>query len=559
MPRPPPLRILLLILHPGFLRFFDTVVPRLLEDGHEVHLAFSFTTKKVGGMEALPATQERLYVDTKDFPVRSDPWRYFADPLRLVDDYVRYLDAKYAGTSFLRQRSGDKLPRIAEFLLKMPHLPGPLVLFARWLLSGFEHLIPSDPTVDAYLDRVKPDMILVCPLVEKKSGQTELVKSGRAAGIPVGLCVGSWDHLSTKGAIHVQPDKVFVWNEIQKREAMEFHGVRPQDTVVTGAHPFDMWFRRTPTLSREAFLKKHDLPADKPFVVFAGSSPQICDAEEELEFVQAWVQSLRRNLGPAHRDIGLLIRPHPLNFKHWVQAAASTPEGVAIYPRHGANPVSDDDRAEYYDAMFHSAAVVGINTSAMVEAPILNRPVMTILADQFKQRETLHFRYLLPENGGCLLVANDFEDHARQIEALLDAPDSRSAAVGRFVDTFLRPRGRRDEALDHLIAGIEQFAVTHRRRRRGVPILARPFSWALGKMLDRTMAKQMVEDAAHEAARGLKLARHQAKLERKAEQERLGRPDEPALPRKVKGSKLKERATEMVAHPDERAEDRTPA
>ena len=46
------------------------------------------------------------------------------------------------------------------------------------------------------------------------------VKSAKAIGVPVVFPVFSWDNLSTKGLIHVQPDRVLVWNEHQKREAV---------------------------------------------------------------------------------------------------------------------------------------------------------------------------------------------------------------------------------------------------------------------------------------------------------------------------------------------------
>ena len=46
--------------------------------------------------------------------------------------------------------------------------------------------------------------------------------------------------------------------------------------------------------------------------------------------------------------------------------------------------------------MYHASATVGLNTSAMIEAAIVGRPVHTILVPEFQhsQEGTLHFRYL---------------------------------------------------------------------------------------------------------------------------------------------------------------------
>src|SRR3712207_6916201 len=47
----------------------------------------------------------------------------------------------------------------------------------------------------------------------------------------------------------------------------------------------------------------------------------------------------------------------------------------------------------FYDSLHHAAAVVGVNTTAMIEAAIVGRPVLTVLDDAFAltQRGTLHF------------------------------------------------------------------------------------------------------------------------------------------------------------------------
>ena len=77
-----------------------------------------------------------------------------------------------------------------------------------------------------------PDVLLVSPLVRFGSEQSDWVKSAKALGIPVGFPVFSWDNLTTKGVIHVEPDRIFVWNAVQKREATEYYGIAPEKIVV---------------------------------------------------------------------------------------------------------------------------------------------------------------------------------------------------------------------------------------------------------------------------------------------------------------------------------------
>ena len=92
--------------------------------------------------------------------------------------------------------------------------------------------------------------MLLTPLIDLGSSQIDYLRAARALGIPTALCVWSWDHLSSKALIRECPDRVFVWNETQKREAVELHRVPAERVVVTGAQCFDHWFDRTP--SRDA-------------------------------------------------------------------------------------------------------------------------------------------------------------------------------------------------------------------------------------------------------------------------------------------------------------------
>jgi len=112
-----------------------------------------------------------------------------------------------------------------------------------------------------------------------------------------------------------------------------------------------------------------------------------------------------------------------------------------------------------FDTVFHGAAVVGLNTSAQLEAGILGRPVLTILAPEFEegQQGTLHFSYLLKEHGGFVDVAPDFDTHRRQLVAAVSG-DYDPRAIRVFIEQFLRPRGIDRPATPFMVEAIEEFA-----------------------------------------------------------------------------------------------------
>jgi hypothetical protein len=57
------------------------------------------------------------------------------------------------------------------------------------------------------------------------------------------------------------------------------------------------------------------------------------------------------------------------------------------------------------------------------------------------QQGTLHFHYLLPENGGFLRVGRSLDEHITQLTDALRNPDLSRAETQSFVRSFLRPRG----------------------------------------------------------------------------------------------------------------------
>jgi hypothetical protein len=358
-----------------------------------------------------------------------------------VMDYLRYLYPEYKNADMLRKRIELKIPSSVRAMIKVVNAiagtRGADFLMKRAV--SLEKSIPSDKTVEGYIVEKNPDLMLVTPLVDYASDQTDYVKSAKALGVKSALCVASWDNLTNKGLMRVRPDAVIVWNEKQKAEAIELHGVDASKVIVTGAQCFDKWFDRQPSVFKEDFVKKVGLEPDGSYILYLCSSPFI--APDEVGFVRGWIEQLRSSGDQVLNNIGILVRPHPQNAKQWNDVDFSCFNNVVIYPRAGANPVEESSMAEFYDSMYYSKAVVGINTSAMIESGILSKPVLTVRSPEFKgtQDGTLHFHHLT--NGGLLYVADDLKTHCKQLSKILAGGESYEDRIKGFIKDFIRPHG----------------------------------------------------------------------------------------------------------------------
>jgi hypothetical protein len=462
-----PLRVLFVVEHLGLLIHFDDTVRGLLGRGHSVILALSRPQKSGRelkfnyAVEALSTGEFRLTL-VKKIPHRSDWYTRISLRVRSAADYLHYLHPDLAGARYSRAKWRELagLPWPFRFLERRETMPRWATRFALKTVSVFEDALPSAVEVERLFEKFEPDVMLVSPLVDRRPPQTDYIKTARALRVPSALLVTSWDNLTSKGLIRLKPDRVVVWNDKQVWEATELHGVEPGRVIRTGAQQFDRWFGRQPATTRHAFLARFGLPVDKPYVLFVGSTSQGQSPQREPEFVREWVKALRASTDPAVRELSVLVRPHPVNATGWLEDDMSDVDGVAVWTRDHLLPVQQQDRSDYFDGLFHSAALFGINSSAMIEAAIVGRPVHTVALPEFRpmQRDLLHFHYLLPEGGGFMREASDFEHHVELLADDLRDPEPSLLLQRRFVESFLRPQGLEQPATPVLLDAIEEVA-----------------------------------------------------------------------------------------------------
>jgi hypothetical protein len=469
------MKALLLMDSPEYLRFFDSAIAELARRGHQVALAVNGDRgKKPIGVEGLAAYGGSITA-IGVVPQPEGLWHGVARGLRGTMDFVRFLHPRLAAAPALRARIKRKvLPRAYAWLDRLPHLSPAAVHRVQRVLMTLEQAIPLHQPIVRFLRDEAPDVLLVSPLVAAASDQVDWIKAARALGVRTAVCVASWDNLTNKGLLRIAPDLVVVWNDVQRREAEEYHYMPATKVVATGAQPFDRWFDRRVTRGREEFCRRVGLPDARPFLLFTGSSSFISESSAEVAFVRRWVEAVRRSGDPAVASANILMRPHPYNYHRWASDPLADVGGVSVFPRSSYNPIEPENRDDFYDSLAHCAAVVGINTSAMIEAGIVGRPVFSISAPEFTstQEGTLHFHYLLPEHGGFVRVAAGIDEHVGQLEACLRDPEAAHAETRRFVASFIRPHGIERPATPIFVDTIERLASAPAPAPRSAPVLA---------------------------------------------------------------------------------------
>jgi hypothetical protein len=467
------MKIVFSALHFASFRNFESVVHALAARGHQVHL-MADETERFGGqalVERLAAQYPNVTWGFTPSPAE-EPWFPFAQKVRLALDYVRYLDPRYADAPKLRLRNIERTPRIVRWLTSGV---GGVVIGHRRMartLKWLERRMPQSGAIERYLAGQRPDVVLLASLTFSRSLQIEQLKAAKVLGVPVAACIMSWDHLSSKTLLHIPPDLTIVWNDVQKQEAVDMHGLPGDRVVVTGAQCYDQWFDRVsgrqgeaaerPDRTREEFCRAVGLDPGRRFVLYVCSAMSPVPDPVEPVFVKQWIEAMRASPDSRLRNAGVLVRPHPERLREWDGVSLDGFDNVVV---HGRTPIDSDAKADYFDSLFYSDAVVGLCTSAFLEAAIVGRPVLTLLLPAYRMHQDgmAHFRYLLNVGGGLLQTAPDLQSHLVQLGEVVGGSRERDARNQRFVTAFVRPNGLDVAATPMFADAVERLAAEGRR------------------------------------------------------------------------------------------------
>ena len=452
------MKILFFVDTLGGTRHFPGVVQELAERGHTVVLATARQDER-----SKRGAYDHPRIDIVSCPTqRTDRWTGMIDTVRRVSDGVRFFDPRYAQADKLVARAEAQMP--ATWRARFARRPW---LKRRWALMQrcaalIEAATPCDPQFQRFIEHHAPDVILVTPLVDFGSYQTDYVKCANHLGIPVLFLLYGWDNLTSKGLLRVKPDCVLVWNAPQRDEAVAFQDMPADRIIAAGAARFDPFFAMTCSTGRDEFCRDLGFDPARPVLLYMCSSGLM--APDEPEFVWRWITALRNAPGESWlRWCQVLIRPHPPYRHHWDQVESRDAD-----TRVWSGKLKMNADQGLFDTLFHSTAVVALNTSGMIEAAIIGRPVYTVALPEFAacQSGTLHFSHVLGENGGIVHLDVSLEDHACRLGEAPNRAAETEARSREFLASFVRPQGL-DVPVDRVvIQEIERAGSMGKRPRR---------------------------------------------------------------------------------------------
>jgi len=253
----------------------------------------------------------------------------------------------------------------------------------------------------------------------------------------------SWDNFTNKLLPVRRVNRLVVWNDVMKRQAVELHGYGDEEIRVAGPPQWDRYFRDGVSIAREAFFARIGAdPACRLLTVTTTPQELYSHHDHVLRVLFAAVQS-----GKFRRRVQILVRLHPRDDRARYADFEQTPGIIVEKPcrqtvRAGdglAVDVTSESQQHLADTLCHSDVIVNTASTIAVEASIFDTPVVNVAFDgetesPFVRSARRYYRFTH--------YVNVTRHNAVRV---VSTPDELVAEVARYLDNpGLDASGRRE-------------------------------------------------------------------------------------------------------------------
>lgn len=259
--------------------------------------------------------------------------------------------------------------------------------FLNWLLARrrvrkaarfFDYRLVAEAGFGKLFEKYRPDAVFLANLFDDV--EIALLREARRCGIPTVALINSWDKLTARYAVRLLPDKLVVFNQIVKQEAMDFADM-PEDRIMVAGVPQYDWHVNALLPSREGFFKKRGLDPNRALVIFAPMGREFSNSDwEAIDLLHSLIVADEK-LASA---VELLVRFQPNDFldgeelrrRLWLKY--DMPGTRFGSTRGGDWDMSFAELTELSASLAHMDVLVCYASSMSVDAAIFGKPVINI-------------------------------------------------------------------------------------------------------------------------------------------------------------------------------------
>ena len=242
----------------------------------------------------------------------------------------------------------------------------------------------SHPRADALFDRVRP-ILVVTSSPGLIFAEVPLLRTAVRRRIRSMAIDPSWDNFTNKLLPVRRVDRLIVWNDLMKQQAVDLHGYDARQIRVAGTPQWDLYFKSGPVTPRETFFRRVGADPSKKLVALTTTPRELYPHHDHV--LRVLIDAVRRRSWPHATQI--LVRLHPRDDADAYSAFRNVPDVIIEKPfrstvRSGdgmAVDVTAENQQHLADTLRYSDVVVNVASTIAIEAAVFDTPVVNISFD----------------------------------------------------------------------------------------------------------------------------------------------------------------------------------
>ena len=304
----------------------------------------------------------------------------------------------------------------------------------------------SHPAAERLFDRHQP-ALLVASSPGLIYSEVPVLRTAVQRGVRSMAVDPSWDNFTNKLLPVRRVNRLIVWNDLMKQQAVDLHGYAPAEVRIAGAPQWDVYFRNNLVTSREAFFRRIGADPARRLITLTTTPRELYAHHDHVLRVMLRAMAARQ----WRHDAQILVRLHPRDDLNAYAEFQGVPHVIVEKPFRPTVKTGDglaiditiDNQQHLADTMRHSDVVVNVASTIAIEASIVDTPVVNVAFDgetpsEWVRSARRYYRfthYVNITSQGAVRVA--------------EQPDQLVDLVGRYLDDPSIDRdGRRRVALE---------------------------------------------------------------------------------------------------------------
>lgn len=301
----------------------------------------------------------------------------------------------------------------------------------------------SHQAAEAAFERLRPSMVVTSSPGLILS-EVPLLRTAKRRGVRSMAIDPSWDNFTNKLMPVRRVDRLVVWNDLMKAQAIELHGYRPDEIRVAGVPQWDRYFSEGSTIGRAEFFARIGADPARRLVTLTTTPQELYPHHDHV--LRVMRRALQDGAWPSAQ---VLVRLHPRDDRSMYSEFDGTPGIIIEKPfretvRAGdglAVDVTAESQRHLAATLQHSDVIVNVASTIAVEAAIFDTPVVNVAFDgereaAFARSAKRYYQFTHYANitrHDAVKVAWSPDELTAQVRAYLDNPAQDRAGRARVV------------------------------------------------------------------------------------------------------------------------------